>query len=372
MRIAFFTESLYPNTDGVSHTFNHLIQTLEKEKIDYRFYSPFKPENNVFWASKVRKMYSVPFPLYAQYKVSIPIIDNPREDLDRFNPDIIHVAAPTLLSLYAIRYAKKRSRPVVASYHTHWVPYFSYYGFKAMERLGWQILRWFHNKCSVTYAPTRSALRILKRAGIKHLELWERGIDLEHFCPQYRNEDLRKKISPNLDPVLLFVGRLVKEKDIDDLVQANKILQTRDYRFKMVFVGNGPMLDDVKRELPEAYCAGYLDGEALSEMYASSDIFVFPSTTETFGNVVQEAFASGLPAIGVRKGGVMDLITDGYNGLLAKPNHPQNLASHIATLLKDGSLREKMSQHALDSVADRSWDATNRRLIESYYRLVQR
>ncbi|MBD3223907.1 MAG: glycosyltransferase [Caldithrix sp.] len=370
MRIAYFSESLLPNMDGVSHTFNQLINTLQQQKIEFRFYSPFKPGQEVEWSERVRQMKAVSFPLYRQYKVSVPLLDNPEEDIEQFNPDILHVAAPTFLSFYAIRFAKKRDIPVVASYHTHWVSYFSYYGFKGAEGLGWRVLRWFHNQCDATYTPSSSAKRELESAGIKNVQLWPRGIDVKKFSPKYRSEPLRKQISAKDLPFLLFVGRLVKEKDVEDLIAADHWLKKQKARYKLVFVGEGPMAEDIQQELPDAYLAGYKKDEELANFYASSDIFVFPSTTETFGNVVQEAMASGLPVIGVKEGGVQDLIDDGCTGLLARPNDPQDLGQKIFKLLQNPDLRNQMTQEALNRMQNRTWEAVNMRLIDSYKQII--
>jgi glycosyltransferase involved in cell wall biosynthesis len=187
----------------------------------------------------------------------------------------------------------------------------------------------------MTYAPSPSSAIALSRKGIKNVDLWQRGINMEKFSPRHRNETLRRSIGAENIPLLLYVGRLVKEKDLDDLVHACHLLRLWGNTFKLVFVGDGPMKKYLMRRLPDAHFAGYQHGPNLSRWYASADIFVFPSTTETFGNVILEAFASGIPAVGVNQGGVADLITPGMDGLLAEPNAPRSLAEQIQILLAE-------------------------------------
>jgi glycosyltransferase involved in cell wall biosynthesis len=222
----------------------------------------------------------------------------------------------------------------------------------------------------MTYAPSPSARSELIAQGIKEVELWQRGIDLKNFSPRFRDYQLRNSIEAENKPVLLFVGRLVKEKDLDDLVRASSILQGWGDPFKLVIIGDGPMRKELEEKLPNAHFTGYLKGEPLSRWYASSDIFVFPSTTETFGNVVMEAFASGLPVIGVNKGGVADLISSGKNGLLSPANNPVDLAFNIKMLLNNTALRNYMSNQAQQYANQHSWDAINGKLMSSYNEIL--
>jgi glycosyltransferase involved in cell wall biosynthesis len=366
MRVAYFTESLPPRTDGVSHTISHLIKILEAHNIGFLFFSPFKPDSSIPWSNRVYKVVSMPFPLYRDYRVGLPMFENLRKELDSFKPDLIHIISPTLLGNFGLKYANKQNIAVVSSYHTDFVSYFRYYGVCRLEAIGWRILRQFYNQCLITYAPTSGVAEKLRTKGITNIELWPRGIDLKKFSPSFRSIELRRSIGAENIPILLFVGRLVKEKDLDDLVIANNLLCQWENRFKLVFVGDGPMKKELMAKLPEAYFTGYQYGETLSKWYASADIFVFPSTTEAFGNVIQEAFASGIPAVGVKKGGVADLILPNQNGMLAKPNLAYDFAKKIHILLNNKILRTKLGTKAKSIIAQNSWEAINQRLLNSY------
>jgi glycosyltransferase involved in cell wall biosynthesis len=372
MRIAYFTESLPPHTDGVSHTLSRLIQSLQNSAFDFMFFSPFKPREETSWSQKVRKVLSMPFPLYPQYRLSLPMFENLHKELDYFDPDLIHCISPTPLGIVGIDYAYKKRIPVVSSYHTHFVAYFRYYGLHPAERLGWNYLRWFYNRCQRTYVPSLSAMNLLNSQGINEVELWSRGIDTEKYSPNYRNQQLRKFLKADNRVILLFVGRLVREKDLDDLVAANDILTRRGHLFKLVIVGDGPMRAELAEKMPEAFFPGLMSGMQLAEYYASSDIFVFPSTTETFGNVVLEAFASGLPVVGVNKGGVSDLIDHSHTGFLAQANQPSDLADKIELLLADQTLRATMGQAARQFSLKRNWEAVNQKLFNSYENILSK
>jgi phosphatidylinositol alpha 1,6-mannosyltransferase len=200
--------------------------------------------------------------------------------------------------------------------------------------------------------------------------LWSRGIDFERFSPAFRDADLRRAIGAADAPLLLFVGRLVREKDLADLIAVDGMLRQRRHRFVLALVGDGPMRAELKTAMPEAHFAGHLTGPALSRWFASADLFVFPSTTETFGNVVQEAAASGVPAVVAGRGGSADLVEDGATGLIARPNDAEDFARHVEALLQDPARRSAMGRRAREAAAARDWEAVNGRLIESYARLL--
>jgi len=370
MRIAYFTESLPPLIDGVTRTLTQLAMTLEQEKVEFRFFAPVRPDTTFPWRHRVHTVGSITFPFYRYYRVGLPYFQGVETALDTFNPDLVHVTSPTPLGIYGMKYARKCRLGVVSSYHTHFVSYMDYYGFRSTRRWGWKFLQWFHNQGFKTFVPSRSAAAEVTQHGFKHVELWPRGIDIEVFSPQFRSDLLRQSVVRTDEPILLFVGRLVKEKDIDDLIEACRILQEMGNRFRMVLVGDGPMRQEISLRLPQAHLLGFLSGRELAEWYASADLFLFPSTTETFGNVILEAFASGLPAIGVAKGGVADLITPGVNGILAPPHSPPELAAKIQVLLNDVSYRTMLAERARQTATQYSWREINLKLVQNYQQVL--
>ena len=371
MKIAYFTESLPPLIDGVSHTLGYLRKSLDSSGIDYKFYSPFMPEEHS-WDGRVTQITSVPFPFYTKYRISLPAFHDLSNSLDRFEPDLIHICSPFLLGMFAARYAREKSIPAVNSFHTRFVSYFKYYGFGWFEKYGWAYLRWFYNRCDKCFVPSEATIRELRSKGLLNLELWSRGIDTERFSHAFADLSLRERWSLDGNPIAVYVGRLVKEKDVETLLKAHSILRDKGVDYKLVLVGDGPMKKQITKEAPDAILAGHLDGDDLSRAYASSDIFVFPSTTESFGNVALEAAASGLPAVGSTEGGIGEIIRDGETGYTVSPGDHHGFAERMETLLTNDSLRNSMSATAIDFASKRSWDNINKRLFKDYEELISR
>jgi glycosyltransferase involved in cell wall biosynthesis len=371
LRIAYFTESLPPLTDGVARTYTRLAETLNRQKIDFRFFAPVKPEEKNPWRGRTQRLLSVPFPLYDYYRVSIPYLQGLSASLDHFKPDLIQVAAPTPLCLYAQNYAKHRGIPTVAGYHTHFADYFPYYGFGSLTSWGWNYTRWFYNRSLATYAPSPATARELGQRGFRNVRLWTRGVDTKKFSPRLRSAALRRKLGLGKEPLLLFAGRMVGEKDLEDLAQAAAHLRKTGFSFHLAFAGDGPLRAPLQARFAQDHFFGFLQGKALAELYASSDLFVFPSTTETFGNVVLEAFASGLPVIGADKGGSSDLVKPGVNGFLALPKSPADFARQIQRFLENPALGRRLKTGALQTAAAYEWRVINGQLIQDCQTLVQ-
>jgi glycosyltransferase involved in cell wall biosynthesis len=258
----------------------------------------------------------------------------------------------------------------VASFHTDFVSYFPFDGMGGMEPLGWRILTWFYNQCRVTYAPSHTIAEELRSQGIGGVELWERGIDPACFSPSFRSAELRAAAGAADRPLVLYVGRLVREKSLAVLADAVALLKNAGHQFALALVGDGPMGEELRRLLPDAHFAGTQRGTDLARWYASADAFVFPSTTETFGNVILEAFASGLPVVGAAQGGVRDLIAPGVNGLLARPGSADDVARCLGALLRRPELRATLARGALETAKRYRWPEVNRRLLDSYRRLL--
>ena len=373
MRIAYFTESLLPHVDGVSRTLAQLFGFLEGRGVDFRVFSPFVPPPELPWARRVREVPYVRFPPYPDYRVSLPFgRGSVGTLLEGYEPDLIHVVSPTPMASRAQAYAKRRGIPVVSSFHTHFVSYFRFYGVGRLEGAGWRWLKRFYDRCRVVYAPSHAIIRELAEHGITNTELWSRGLDTSRFNPGLRDASLRAlagAAEPDM-PLLLMVSRLVKEKDMADLVEMDRILRSRGNRYRLALVGDGPMRGELEAGLPEAFFAGHQTGEPLGRWYASGDVFVFPSTTETFGNVIVEAQASGLPAVVVDKGGPPDLVDSGETGFVARPNDPADLAAKVEALLRDPAERARMGRAAIEAARARDWSVINGRLLESYGKVV--
>jgi phosphatidylinositol alpha 1,6-mannosyltransferase len=373
MKIAYFSESLLPHVDGVSRTLAQLFSFLERANVDFRVWSPFVPPSELSWADRVREVPYIRFPPYPDYRLAVPLGHRISQRLDEYGPELLHVVSPTPVAVRAQKYAQRRRIPVVSSFHTHFVSYFRYYGIGGLEGLGWRLMRSFYARCEVVYAPSRGIIRELAEHGIHNTELWSRGIDLARFSPRWRDPEVRARMGADDDtPVLLLVSRLVKEKNLADLVRADALLRQAGHRYRLVLVGDGPMRRELEKALPDACFAGHQSGEALARWYASGDVFVFPSTTETFGNVILEAQASGLPAVVVDRGGPPDLVREGETGLIARANDPADFAARVGTLLADPEARRRMGCHAREAAAAHDWSSINGRLLDSYRAVMER
>jgi len=348
-----------------------LAETLNQRKIDFRIISPFLPTEEEPWRGRVTQVPSVPFLLYRYYRIGLPPICQLEKALDEFKPDLIQVSAPTPISFYGQNYAFRHNLPSVVGYHTHFVDYFPYYGLGWAVNAGWSYMKWFHNQSQATFAPTPGAVSTLISKGFNGVQLWSRGIDRHKFSPSYRDNNWRLIHGLRKIPLFLFVGRLVAEKNLSELVEAAKILRQKGYQFKLGFAGEGPYFKTLKEKFPNDLFFGFIKGDELSKVYASSDLFVFPSTTETFGNVVLEAFASGLPVVGAKKGGSADLIQHQKNGLLAAPFDGVDLARQIEWILNNPQKTKSLRQKALETAEHYNWSSINGRLIANYKNLIE-
>ena len=370
MRIAFCTDILPPVADGVTRTLSELAPALLGDGMELLFLSPMQPHPSLPWRDRVHRVPGMPFPLYPSYPMSLPPGVGTDAVLDGFAPDVIHVVTPSLLGLYGVRYGERRGIPVVASFHTNFVSLFSYYGMGPLEWLGRRLMRGFYNRCAATLAPSRTTAAELRAAGIRNVTLWWRGVDHSRFAPTFRSAALRLQAGAGSAPLLLYVGRLAREKNLDYLVTVVHELERRRTAFRLVIVGDGPMRQRLAASLPRAYFTGHLLQDQLAAWYASADLFLFPSANETFGNVVLEAFASGLPVVAVARGGVQELVRPGRNGFLAPPDAPAVFAEITRALLERPALLARLSEGARATAARYDWPDVSRRLLLCYRHVV--
>jgi glycosyltransferase involved in cell wall biosynthesis len=296
------------------------------------------------------------------------------ERLRTFRPDIIHIAlAPDLLGYSALRIARSRKIPVVASCHTRFETYLKHYWYAA--GLGVPLkyyLRRAYGACREVYVPSQSMVDALLADGFRNnFRLWPRGVDPSHFNPNKRSRAWRAKNGiGESEFVVTFISRLVREKQLDTLAAALRLMEAGGIAHRSVIVGDGPERAALERQLPGAVFTGFLEGEELAQAYASSDVFLFPSETETFGNVTLEAMASGLPCVCADATGSRSLVVHGRTGYLAKPGRAREFADHIVTLARDPTLRQQMGVAARERSLGFSWDETMARILGYYKSLL--
>ncbi len=371
IKIALFAGTMQPGFDGVTRVLYKLIENIKKTEIESIVFSPIIPTQE----EQPIKMYAVPsfpFPLYKDYKLAILAKRYFEDILLEFNPDIIHINSPCSLGFAAVRFGRKHNIPVVATYHTHFPSYAKYYKIKALEQFAWNYLRSLYNKCEAVYVPSLPIIRELKEQGIEKTVFLPHGVDTNVFNPSFKSQKWKEEINFQDKKVILFAGRLVWEKDLKILADAYKIIMNQRNDASFVLVGDGPIRKELEELMPKAIFLGYQSGENLSRTFASSDIFAFPSTTETFGNVTIEAMASGVPPICVEKGGAYGVIQNQKTGLIARPDDAEDFAAKIISLLENDSMRNQISINALDFAQSQSWENIFGELLRSYMDIIHR
>lgn len=370
MKVAIFTDTFAPQVNGVARTVGRISSFLGTKNIPYLIFAPDGGQDRPL-GKNIHTFPSLDFPFYPECKIAIPNFSQVKDILSDFQPDIIHVVTEFSLGLCGLKYAKDHGLPIVASYTTNFPQYLNYYKTGFLERWAWQYLHWFHNQCRLNLCPSPASQAMLAKKGFKNLTIWGRGIDTEVFSPAQRKDSIRKKLASDKRLLFLFVGRLAVEKDLDVLLKAWDTAKASIPDAQLIITGDGPMMEELRQTAdPAVIFTGYRHGEELAEIYAASDVFVFPSTTETFGNVVLEAMASGLPVIAAEAGGVKNLIRDGDNGLACRPRNYLDLAAAILKMAQNKPLRKKIGRQARQYALEQKWDGILNQLVENYEKTV--
>ncbi len=372
-KVALFTGNYHHVRDGVSLTLNRLVAFLLENGVDVLVFGPTIDDPPMEHSGVMVAVPSVKAPGRPEYRITTGFPDDAREKLEDFDPDIVHIATPDILGYKALKWARKNSVPVVSSFHTHFTSYLKYYKLGLMEPLGWKYLRWFYGQCEHVYVPTESMAQELRDQQIDtNLKIWARGIDVEKFNPSYRNPSWRKKVGFSEDDIVVtFVSRLVWEKNLELFADVVQDVQKTEPKLKALVVGDGPAMTGLKQMMPNAAYLGFLKGEELSSAYANSDIFFFPSDTETFGNVTLEAMASGLPCLVADAVGSKSLVAQNKNGFLGDVNDPETFKKYLKKLVDDSDLRQQMSAESLTRAEDYSWESINNNLLGYYQEILQ-
>ncbi len=378
MRIAIITENFLPKLDGVTRTLAKLLEHLQLTGHEVMLLGPDSGMEEYAGAEIVGTA-GLPFPFYPELKFNFfrPLF---MRRLGEFHPDIIHLVDPVILGATGLAAARFFNVPLVSSYHTNLAAYCEHFGFSLLTRPMWSYNRFVHSQCSLTFCPSPSTAAMLRLEGFEHLRIWPRGVDTTIFKPERRSSALRTSwLGEESDgkTVLLYVGRVSWEKNLRLLVQAYRVMNHSNCH--LVIVGEGPASLEMQQELaglPVTF-TGYLTGEALATAYASSDVFAFPSRTETFGQVVLEAMASGLPVVGLIAEGVCDLVESERTGLLVPDSHIQEddqvvrYRTQLESLIQNTQKRQEMSGAALIDARKRSWFEAMECLVRGYQEVVE-
>ena len=372
LRVALFSGNYNYTRDGANQALNLLVRHLLDHGVAVRVYSPtidppaFPPTGDLV------SVPAIPMPAgREEYRLARYLPHATRADLEAFAPNIVHVSAPDLLNHGAVRWARKRGIPSVASFHTRFETYFRYYRVGFVEPVIKAIMTRFYNRVDRVMPPSPSMGALLRQWGVTTpITIWSRGIDHDRFRPDRRDPAWRRSVGIADDDVAIgFLGRLVKEKGLDVFADVLKDLTRRGVPHKVLVVGKGPARDWFADQAPGAIFAGFQSGNDLGRAVASMDVFFNPSVTETFGNVTTEAMAAGVPVVAARATGAIDLVEDGVTGFLVEPADIAGYADAIARIVADTALRTRMADAGIDRAAPYRWDTANQTVLDTYLEL---
>jgi len=372
MKIAIFTDTFVPDVNGVAKTLKRYTEFLLKNNIEYRVFAPKVTKENVY-SEQILSFKSLPFLLYPECRIALPNLLLIKEELESFKPDIIHVATPFNMGLAGLHFAKKLDIPIVGSYHTDFDKYLEHYNLEFLTVLLWKYLNWFHRPLKRIFVPSLDTKERLEKYQFANLSIWPRGIDGTILHRDYDRELIRAKYNIKEKYLLLYVGRIASEKDIMLLPEIAEQLPTEiQENVHWLVVGDGPLRENLEEAAPHNMTLpGFIEGNDLAGIYAAADLFVFPSASETFGNVVLESMACGTPVIGANAGGVRTIIREGETGLLCEEKNPAGFAEAIVTLLNNKRWREEMSVAGFNYAQAQSWDVIFDNLISEYEEVLE-
>jgi glycosyltransferase involved in cell wall biosynthesis len=367
VRIAFFTETFLPATDGVVTRLRYTIEELAKIGDDMLVVAPRYPDGgpDSYAGAPIYRVPGVPFPPYPRIKLSFAHPGVGRA-LWHFGPDLIHAVNPFILGPGGIYYARRLEVPLVASYHTNVAAYARYYNLNFSYNAARWWTRQLHNRAEINLCTSVATMDYLLKEGVKRIRLWPQGVDARRFHPDKASQAWRERLSDGYasERLLLYVGRLAPEKGIERL----KAILTGVPGTRLAIVGDGPARADLEREFSgtAAVFTGVLQGEDLASAYASADAFLFPSTTDTLGLAMLEALASGLPVIAARGGASHEIVSDEETGLLYEANSKPSLISAVRRLFSDEGFRAALARRARETAEKRDWESSTHTL-RGYY-----
>ena len=374
LRIALFSGNYNYVRDGANQALNRLVGYLLRQGAHVRVYSP-TVENPAFPPTgDLVGVPSVPIPGRPEYRLAFRLPDDVRRDIADFNPNVFHVAAPDIVAHRAVTLARRTGIPVISSVHTRFDTYLQYYNLKWLEPVARAIMRRYYRRCDAIVVPAESTAAIMRAQRMnRDISIWARGVDRSQFNPERRSVEWRRAHGiGDEEMVVCFLGRLVLEKGLDVFCDAIDAARGKRVPLKVVVIGAGPAEDYFRERLPDAIFTGQLTGAELATALASTDLFLNPSITETFGNVTLEAMASGLPVIAAVATGATSLVQDRVTGILSEPGDIDGFADSLARYHGNPALRAKHGAAGLKFAKKMDWDEINAVVMRVYQRVIER
>ena len=369
--IALVSETFTPEINGVANTLNHLVGGLRARGHRLQVIRPRQTcDQSAANDDDLLLTRGWPLPGYRGLQWGQSARHKLLRLWRRQRPDVLYIATEGPLGLSALRAARRLRIPVVSGFHTNFQQYTGHYGIVLLTRLLTNYLRWFHNASRMTLVPSLSQRSELQRRGFERLELLARGVDAELFSPAHRCDTLRRSWGlGEQDIAVLHVGRLAAEKNLGLLVRAFKAMQNRHAgrRMRLIVVGDGPLRAELQKQLPDALFCGIQRGQALAAHYASGDLFLFPSLSETFGNVLLEAMAAGLGVVAFDQAAAAQHVEHGHNGALAGAGDERDFMDAACWLLDDEETLRRVRLNARQHAMRQSWAS----IVEQFERHLQ-
>lgn len=373
LRIALFSGNYNYVRDGANQALNRLVGYLLRQGAQVRVYSPVTDTPAFVPTGELVPVPSMSFPGRSEYRFSFGLPASNRHDLERFAPNLFHVAAPDVLGHRAVSFARQRNLPVVASVHTRFETYPRYYGLAFLEPTIEAILRRFYRRCDAIVAPSDSMAQLLREQRMSYdVGIWTRGVDRDVFNPGRRDPEWRRGLGIADDEVAIgFLGRLVMEKGLDVFSDTIDALARKGVKHRVLVIGDGPAREWFERRLPDAVFAGFQGGADLGRAVASMDVLFNPSVTETFGNVTLEAMACAVPVVAAIATGSESLVRDGVTGRLVRPGWIEGFAEALALYCTDENIRRAAGEAGEKAAEQFGWDQVNQALVDTYLRVVR-
>ncbi len=360
LRVAFVTETYPPEVNGVATTTAQVVAGLQRRNHDLQLIRP--RQDGTEPAGRDARFHEVltrglPIPRYPHLRMGVPSKRALVKLWATNRPDVVHIATEGPLGWSALQAASHLKLPASSDFRTNFHAYSRLYGIGWLQQPIMAYLRKFHNRTACTMVPTDALRCELEQQGFRNLAVVSRGVDTQRFDPARRCPNLRRSLGlAEHDLLMLSVGRLALEKNLATLIESYEAVVKRQPRAKLLIVGDGPLRAELVARCPAAIFAGQRTGDDLAANFASADLFVFPSLTETFGNVTTEAMASGLPVVAFDYAAAAQLIRSGSNGVLVPFGDNASFKASVARLADDQAMRTRLGTQARSSACDLSWD----------------
>lgn len=375
LNVLLVCDLLIRDYDGCNRTLFHILDRYDKNKVKISIISG-KVEG-LQSGLKTLKLPNFTIPFNNDYSIAIPYLVSSQiqQFIDEINPDVIHITSPSPLGNHVLSLAQKRKIPVSTIYHTDFIGYVSYYvsHYNPLKDVIKQFLssvaKKFYNGCDIVFAPTQFAKNYLVDIGIESskIQIWERGIETSIFSKKIDRRIQIRNLLNIKKPIIFFASRLVWEKNLETLIGIYNFSINAGNKYQFVLAGDGVASLELKVKMPQALFLGNLEQQELSDWYNAADVFVFPSITETFGNVIIEAMSCGLPVIAANGGGSVSLIKHEQNGILVSPLKVEEYYFYIEKMIHDQIFKDRLIENGLAFTSSLSWPT----LIQNFFQSLE-